>query len=48
MYTYIIHACGHMGYIHSIHAYGFEIILNMVVFKTSYEKGDPRFKQGLL
>ena len=38
MYTYMIHACGHTGYIF-IHAYGFEIALNILVFKTSHEIG---------
>jgi len=40
MYTHIIHACGYIGYIHSVHAYGFEIILNILVFKNkSCKKG---------
>ena len=40
MYTNITHACGHMGYIPFIHAYGFEIVLKILVFRTSHEKGD--------
>jgi len=38
MYTHIIHTCGYIGYIHSIHAYGFEIVLSILVFKTSHKK----------
>jgi len=33
MYTHVTHACGYEGYIHSIHAYDFKTILNILVFK---------------
>jgi len=36
-YIHIVHACVLERYIHSIHAYGFEIIPNILVFNNSWE-----------
>ena len=39
VYTHITPICGIKRYIHSIHAYGFEIILHILVFKQVMKKG---------
>ena len=38
-YIHIIHGYYIKGFIHSIHAYGFQIVLNILVFKQVTEKG---------
>ena len=39
MYTDVIHACGYKRYIHFIHAYEFQIVLNILVFKQVMRNG---------